>query len=164
MKKKLNVQIFQNGNNLSIQGDGSNVEKNYDALQKLYTEAGKGLEITQEILHLCLQEDQPDDTSQIKTPRKVIKPRTKNQRVYLENMNKYEINFGIGPAGTSKTYLAMAKLIDYLLNKKVEKIILIRPAVEAGEKLGFLPGDLSQKVDPYLRPLYDAMYAMLEAR
>mgnify|MGYP006223404597 FL=1 len=76
-------------------------------------------------------------------------------------MNKYEINFGIGPAGTGKTYLAMAQAIDYLLNKKVEKIILIRPAVEAGEKLGFLPGDLSQKVDPYLRPLYDAMYAML---
>ena len=161
IEKKLNVQIFQNGNNLSIQGDSSNVEKAYDALQKLYTEAGKGLEITQEILHLCLQEDQPDDTSQIKTPRKVIKPRTKNQRVYLENMNKYEINFGIGPAGTGKTYLAMAQAIDYLLNKKVEKIILIRPAVEAGEKLGFLPGDLSQKVDPYLRPLYDAMYAML---
>ena len=161
IEKKLNFQIFQNGNNLSIQGDGSNVEKAYDALQKLYTEAGKGLEITQEILHLCLQEDQPDDTSQIKTPRKVIKPRTKNQRVYLENMNKYEINFGIGPAGTGKTYLAMAQAIDYLLNKKVEKIILIRPAVEAGEKLGFLPGDLSQKVDPYLRPLYDAMYAML---
>jgi len=161
IEKKLNVQIFQNGNNLSIQGDGSNVEKAYDALQKLYTEAGKGLEITQEILHLCLQEDKPDDTSQIKTPRKVIKPRTKNQRAYLENMNKYEINFGIGPAGTGKTYLAMAQAIDYLLNKKVEKIILIRPAVEAGEKLGFLPGDLSQKVDPYLRPLYDAMYAML---
>ena len=161
IEKKLNVQIFQNGNNLSIQGDGSNVEKAYAALQKLYTEAGKGLEITQEILHLCLQEDQPDDTSQIKTPRKVIKPRTKNQRAYLENMNKYEINFGIGPAGTGKTYLAMAQAIDYLLNKKVEKIILIRPAVEAGEKLGFLPGDLSQKVDPYLRPLYDAMYAML---
>ena len=161
IEKKLNVQIFQNGNNLSIQGDGSNAEKAYDALQKLYTEAGKGLEITQEILHLCLQEDQPDDTSQIKTPRKVIKPRTKNQRAYLENMNKYEINFGIGPAGTGKTYLAMAQAIDYLLNKKVEKIILIRPAVEAGEKLGFLPGDLSQKVDPYLRPLYDAMYAML---
>ena len=161
IEKKLNVQIFQNGNNLSIQGDGSNVEKAYDALQKLYTEAGKGLEITQEILHLCLQEDQPDDTHEIKTPRKVIKPRTKNQKVYLENMNKYEINFGIGPAGTGKTYLAMAQAIDYLLNKKVEKIILIRPAVEAGEKLGFLPGDLSQKVDPYLRPLYDAMYAML---
>ncbi len=161
IEKKLNVQIFQNGNNLSIQGDGSNVEKAYDALQKLYTEAGKGLEITQEILHLCLQEDQPDDINQIKTPRKVIKPRTKNQKVYLENMSNYEINFGIGPAGTGKTYLAMAQAIDYLLNKKVEKIILIRPAVEAGEKLGFLPGDLSQKVDPYLRPLYDAMYAML---
>ena len=161
IEKKLNVQFYQNGNNLSIQGAGSNVEKAYDALQKLYTEDGKGLEITQEILHLCLQEDQSDDTNQIKTPRKVIKPRTKNQKVYLENMSNYEINFGIGPAGTGKTYLAMAQAIDYLLNKKVEKIILIRPAVEAGEKLGFLPGDLSQKVDPYLRPLYDAMYAML---
>ena len=85
----------------------------------------------------------------------------KNQKTYIENISNNEINFGIGPAGTGKTYLAVALAVDHLLNEKVERIILIRPAVEAGEKLGFLPGDLSQKVDPYLRPLYDALYEML---
>ena len=97
----------------------------------------------------------------IKTPRKSIAPRGKNQRLYLENIRNYEINFGIGPAGTGKTYLAVAAAVDALLKEKVDRIILVRPAVEAGEKLGFLPGDLSQKVDPYLRPLYDALYEML---
>ena len=87
-------------------------------------------------------------------------PRGKNQKIYTDNIFKYEINFGIGPAGTGKTYLAVAAAVDYLLKEKVDRIILIRPAVEAGEKLGFLPGDLSQKVDPYLRPLYDALYEM----
>ena len=97
----------------------------------------------------------------IKTPKKIIRPRGKNQQDYIKNINKYELNFGIGPAGTGKTYLAVAAAVDAFLNDKVQRIILIRPAVEAGEKLGFLPGDLSQKVDPYLRPLYDALYEML---
>ena len=97
----------------------------------------------------------------IKTPKKSIIPRGKNQRQYIENIFNYEVNFGIGPAGTGKTYLAVAAAIDALLNERVDRIILIRPAVEAGEKLGFLPGDLSQKVDPYLRPLYDGLYEML---
>jgi phosphate starvation-inducible PhoH-like protein len=97
----------------------------------------------------------------IKAPKKVIKPRSKNQNDYLNNMSKFEVNFGVGPAGTGKTYLAVAKAVEMLVTEKVKKIILIRPAVEAGEKLGFLPGDLSQKVDPYLRPLYDALYEML---
>jgi phosphate starvation-inducible PhoH-like protein len=85
----------------------------------------------------------------------------KIKKTYIENISNNEINFGIGPAGTGKTYLAVALAVDHLLNEKVDRIILIRPAVEAGEKLGFLPGDLSQKVDPYLRPLYDALYEML---
>ena len=97
----------------------------------------------------------------MKTPKKSIIPRGKNQRQYIENIFNYEVNFGIGPAGTGKTYLAVAAAIDALLNERVDRIILIRPAVEAGEKLGFLPGDLSQKVDPYLRPLYDGLYEML---
>ena len=97
----------------------------------------------------------------IKTPKKSVMPRGKNQKTYIENILNNEINFGIGPAGTGKTYLAVALAVDHLLNEKVDRIILIRPAVEAGEKLGFLPGDLSQKVDPYLRPLYDALYEML---
>ena len=85
----------------------------------------------------------------------------KNQRSYIENIGDFDINFGIGPAGTGKTYLAVALAVDSLLNEAIDRIILIRPVVEAGEKLGFLPGDLSQKVDPYLRPLYDALYEML---
>ena len=97
----------------------------------------------------------------IKTPKKSVMPRGKNQKTYIENISNNEINFGIGPAGTGKTYLSVALAVDHLLNEKVDRIILIRPAVEAGEKLGFLPGDLSQKVDPYLRPLYDALYEML---
>ena len=97
----------------------------------------------------------------IKTPKKSIIPRSRNQKIFLNNITENEINFGIGPAGTGKTYLAVAAAVDALLKEKVDRIILIRPAVEAGEKLGFLPGDLSQKVDPYLRPLYDALYEML---
>ena len=97
----------------------------------------------------------------IKTPKKSIVPRGNNQRSYIKSINQNDINFGIGPAGTGKTYLAVASAVDALLKEKVDRIILMRPAVEAGEKLGFLPGDLSQKVDPYLRPLYDALYEML---
>ena len=106
-----------------------------------------------------ISKDLKDQT--IKTPKKIIKPRGNNQNNYISNMSKYEVNFGVGPAGTGKTYLAVAKAVEMLVNEDVKKIILIRPAVEAGEKLGFLPGDLSQKVDPYLRPLYDALYEML---
>ncbi|HST44021.1 MAG TPA: PhoH family protein, partial [Luteimonas sp.] len=90
-----------------------------------------------------------------------VNPKSTNQRRYLEAIETYDIVFGVGPAGTGKTYLAMAQAVSYLTAKKVSRIILARPAVEAGEKLGFLPGDLSQKVDPYLRPLYDALYEML---
>jgi phosphate starvation-inducible protein PhoH and related proteins len=91
-----------------------------------------------------------------------ITPKSPNQRLYLEAIDSYDIVFGIGPAGTGKTYLAMAQAVSYLLAKKVSRIILARPAVEAGEKLGFLPGDLQEKVNPYLRPLYDALYDMME--
>jgi phosphate starvation-inducible PhoH-like protein len=107
----------------------------------------------------AISEDMKDQI--IKTPKKIIKPRGSNQNSYISNMSKFEVNFGVGPAGTGKTYLAVAKAVEMLVNEDVKKIILIRPAVEAGEKLGFLPGDLSQKVDPYLRPLYDALYEML---
>jgi phosphate starvation-inducible PhoH-like protein len=95
--------------------------------------------------------------------RKRIAPKTLNQRRYLEAIEQHDIVFGVGPAGTGKTYLAMAEAVNYLLSKRVNRIILARPAVEAGEKLGFLPGDLAEKVNPYLRPLYDALYDMLDA-
>ena len=94
--------------------------------------------------------------------RRRVNPKSKNQRTYLDAIDKFDIVFGVGPAGTGKTYLAMAQAVSYLLAKRVTRIILARPAVEAGEKLGFLPGDLQEKVNPYLRPLYDALYDMLE--
>ena len=167
IEKSFKVKVFQNGNKLKITGHDEDVKLASDALKKLYEAAGKGVEITKETLHLCIQEVKEDSSSQdyediiIKTPKKTIKPRSINQSKYIQSIKHNEINFGIGPAGTGKTFLAMALAIEFLLDKKVEKIILIRPAVEAGEKLGFLPGDLSQKVDPYLRPLYDAMYQMI---
>ena len=167
IEKSFKVKVFQNGNKLKVTGHDEDVKLASDALQKLYEAAGKGVEITKETLHLCIQEVKHDSSSQdyediiIKTPKKTIKPRSINQSKYIHNIKHNEINFGIGPAGTGKTFLAMALAIEFLLDKKVEKIVLIRPAVEAGEKLGFLPGDLSQKVDPYLRPLYDAMYQMI---
>ena len=167
IEKSFKVKVFQNGNKLKLTGHDEDVKLASDALKKLYEAAGKGIEITKETLHLCIQEVKEDLCSQdyediiIKTPKKTIKPRSINQSKYIQNIKHNEINFGIGPAGTGKTFLAMALAIEFLLEKKVEKIILIRPAVEAGEKLGFLPGDLSQKVDPYLRPLYDAMYQMI---
>jgi phosphate starvation-inducible PhoH-like protein len=164
VEKTFNVKIFQNGNNIKIQGSQKDVNNSADALQKLYEAAGQGIEITKETLHLYIQDTYNQEKgfeTVIKTPKKSIVPRGKNQRLYLESMHKHEVNFGIGPAGTGKTYLAVAAAIDALLKEKVDRIILIRPAVEAGEKLGFLPGDLSQKVDPYLRPLYDGLYEML---
>ena len=167
IEKSFKVKVFQNGNKLKITGHDEDVKLASDALKKLYEAAGKGVEITKETLHLCIQEVKEDCSSQgfediiIKTPKKTIKPRSINQSKYIQSIKHNEINFGIGPAGTGKTFLAMALAIEFLLDKKVEKIVLIRPAVEAGEKLGFLPGDLSQKVDPYLRPLYDAMYQMI---
>ena len=164
VEKTFNVRIFQNNNNLKIKGSEENVRLSAEALKRLYEAAGKGIEITKETLYLCIQDSDEGAINKeikIKTPKKSIVPRGKNQRSYIENIRDLDINFGIGPAGTGKTYLAVSLAVDSLLNETVDRIILVRPAVEAGEKLGFLPGDLSQKVDPYLRPLYDALNEML---
>ena len=164
VEKTFSVKIFQNGNNLKIKGSKKNVGLSAEALKRLYEAAGQGVEITKENLYLCIKDSElkiMEKEIKIKTPKKSIIPRGNNQRSYIESINKNDINFGIGPAGTGKTYLAVASAVDALLKEKVDRIILMRPAVEAGEKLGFLPGDLSQKVDPYLRPLYDALYEML---
>ena len=164
VEKTFNVKIFQNGNNLKIKGSKKNVGLSAEALKRLYEAAGQGVEITKETLYLCIKDSElevMEKEIKIKTPKKSIVPIGNNQRSYIESINQNDINFGIGPAGTGKTYLAVASAVDALLKEKVDRIILMRPAVEAGEKLGFLPGDLSQKVDPYLRPLYDALYEML---
>ena len=171
VEKNFNVKIFQNGNKISISGDEENIKKASNALIDLYASTSNGIELSREKIQMVMNNNedlQAVSTSSenikeyvIKTPKKTVKPRGKNQNNYLSNMNNYEVNFGVGPAGTGKTYLAVAKAVEMLVNENVKKIILIRPAVEAGEKLGFLPGDLSQKVDPYLRPLYDALYEML---
>jgi len=133
----------------------------------------QGVELGPESLHLQLQhaatESDPDLAAEqpvqairmIRTRRAPIKPRGRNQQSYVRSIQQCDINFGIGPAGTGKTYLAVACAVEALLEDRVRRILLVRPAVEAGEKLGFLPGDLSQKIDPYLRPLYDALYEML---
>ena len=171
VEKNFNVKIFQNGNKISISGDAENIKKASNALIDLYASTSNGMELSREKIQMVMNNNEDlqavSASSEnikeyvIKTPKKTVKPRGKNQNNYLSNMNNYEVNFGVGPAGTGKTYLAVAKAVEMLVNENVKKIILIRPAVEAGEKLGFLPGDLSQKVDPYLRPLYDALYEML---
>ncbi len=170
VEKTFKVKIFQNGNKISISGDEENTKRASNAIKDLYASTSNGSELSKEQIQMVINKNidlNPDAISEdmkdqiIKTPKKIIKPRGSNQNSYISNMSKFEVNFGVGPAGTGKTYLAVAKAVEMLVNEDVKKIILIRPAVEAGEKLGFLPGDLSQKVDPYLRPLYDALYEML---
>ena len=170
LEKGFGVKIFQNGNKVSISGNEESIIKASNAIQDLYATTTQGIELSKETIQMAINKN--DDINPapisssgneyiIKTPRRTIKPRGRNQNNYLGNMKNFEVNFGVGPAGTGKTYLAVAKAVEMLVQEEVKKIILIRPAVEAGEKLGFLPGDLSQKVDPYLRPLYDALYEML---
>ena len=170
VEKTFKVKIFQNGNKISISGDEENTKRASNAIKDLYASTSNGSELSKEQIQMVINKNidlNPDAISEdmkdqiIKTPKKIIKPRGSNQNIYISNMSEFEVNFGVGPAGTGKTYLAVAKAVEMLVNEDVKKIILIRPAVEAGEKLGFLPGDLSQKVDPYLRPLYDALYEML---
>ncbi|MBD62853.1 MAG: phosphate starvation-inducible protein PhoH [Gammaproteobacteria bacterium] len=169
VEKTFKVKIFQNGNKISISGNEASIKKASNAIKDLYASTSKGIELSKENIQMLINDndtfistlDSNMKENIIKTPKKNIKARGANQNRYLINMNEFDINFGIGPAGTGKTYLAVAKAVEMLINEDVKKIVLIRPAVEAGEKLGFLPGDLSQKVDPYLRPLYDALYDML---
>ena len=163
VEKTFKVKIFQNGNKICISGEEENTKKASNAIKDLYLSTSNGSELSKEQIQMVINKNadlNPDVISDgaidqtIKTPKKIIKSRGNNQNSYISNMSEYEVNFGVGPAGTGKTYLAVAKAVEMLVNEDVKKIILIRPAVEAGEKLGFLPGDLSQKVDPYLRPLY----------
>ncbi len=189
IEKRLGVKIKNRGNRFQFDGIGNQATMASLVVDKLYQQTVSNHEITPEDIHLHLQEagitqlmnleqdsdaindDTPhrrhdDDKSQlnsnsIQTRRKLINPRGNNQNRYLAAIRNNDINFGIGPAGTGKTWLAVACAVEALEQNRVDRILLVRPAVEAGEKLGFLPGDLAQKIDPYLRPLYDALYEML---
>ncbi len=171
IEARLQVEISNRGNQFQVTGVDSSVKAACALVQKLFETTASEV-LTSEAIHLAMQDASidailaaPEEPSQpvvaIKTKRGLIRGRGANQQDYLRKIVSHDINFGVGPAGTGKTYLAVACAIDALLNEKVSKIILVRPAVEAGEKLGFLPGDMAQKVDPYLRPLYDALYEML---
>ncbi len=168
LERRLGVEINNRGNVFRVIGSPAQVELTARIIEDIYKD-GKDEFITSETIHLYLQEanideelDQqvPDDIS-IRTKRGSVRGRTPNQRIYLDNILNHDVNFGIGPAGTGKTWLAVACAVAALEQDRTRRIVLVRPAVEAGEKLGFLPGDLVQKVDPYLRPLYDALYEML---
>ncbi len=171
IEKSFSVKIFHKGDEVKITGNEKDIKHASDAILDLYNLTKKNIEISKEAVHLTIQShlnlslskkpEVIDTDIQIRTPKKIVRPRGGNQQSYIKNIDKYEINFGIGDAGTGKTYIAVAAAVEALLSDKVQRIVLIRPAVEAGEKLGFLPGDLSQKVDPYLRPLYDGLYELL---
>ncbi|MDD1611643.1 MAG: PhoH family protein [Methylococcaceae bacterium] len=171
IEARLQVEISNRGNQFKVTGVDTSVKAACALMQKLFETTEKEI-LTSEAIHLAMQDasidgilsapEEPDlPVVAIKTKRGLIRGRGANQQDYLRKIVTHDINFGVGPAGTGKTYLAVACAIDALQNEKVSKIILVRPAVEAGEKLGFLPGDMAQKVDPYLRPLYDALYEML---
>jgi phosphate starvation-inducible PhoH-like protein len=160
----LQVRVSHRGEHFRVEGPKARAERALDVLQALYETAGRS--IPRERVQLMVAGDAPleedeDGALVLHTRRTDLKARTPNQSVYLDNIANHDITFGIGPAGTGKTYLAVACAVDALERSAVQRIVLTRPAVEAGEKLGFLPGDLTQKVDPYLRPLYDALYDLM---
>jgi phosphate starvation-inducible protein PhoH and related proteins len=166
LEVRLDVQIRRRGDNFRV--TGVRAESAEDTLRELFN-LTKSEEVTPERVHLALRERESGqlapDTAQgeqgIRVPRGGIRARGNHQRDYLAHIRAKDLTFGIGPAGTGKTYLAVACAVEALQADKVRRIILVRPAVEAGERLGFLPGDLTQKVDPYLRPMYDALYEMM---
>jgi phosphate starvation-inducible PhoH-like protein len=181
IERRLNVEIASRGNRFRITGQPGAAKLGSDVIRSLFQLTGRE-SLDRERVHMYLQEsmmrdaetstDQPakwgngategdSGEIQIQTRRKLVRARGTNQRAYLRSIREHDLAFGIGPAGTGKTYLAVASAIDALENEEVRRIILVRPAVEAGERLGFLPGDMSQKVDPYLRPMYDALFDMM---
>jgi phosphate starvation-inducible PhoH-like protein len=175
IERRLDIEIANRGNRFRVTGNPGAARIGSNVIHSLFNMTDHE-RLDPERVHVCLQEsvmndtdaevgvgrsDDADEDIEIQTKQKLVRARGANQRAYLSNIHKHHLAFGIGPAGTGKTYLAVASAIDALENEHVRRIILVRPAVEAGERLGFLPGDMSQKVDPYLRPMYDALYDML---
>ncbi|MFI8553881.1 MULTISPECIES: PhoH family protein [Psychrobacter] len=187
IQERLDIKIMQRQGDFCLSGDVTNVERGERIIYKMVDEAQNTKDISAEELHLIIQsslsrdEDMEEDEQDhddmeydedldeaseftpisLRTRKGRIVPRGGNQQRYVKNVLSSDVSFGIGPAGTGKTYLAVACAVDMLERNEIERILLVRPAVEAGEKLGFLPGDLTQKIDPYLRPLYDALYEMI---
>ena len=173
IEEALKIKISNRGSKFKVKGNTQNTLAAEIVLKGLYRRLEKKIDVPPEEIHLYLREvmnqnsstvisgDTSDEKFTLKTPKTLVSPKGKNQQQYLDVISKKELVFGIGPAGTGKTYLAVASAVNELITGRVEKVVLTRPAVEAGEKLGFLPGDVSQKVDPYLRPLYDALFQTL---
>ena len=172
LEKKLGISVHVRGNNLTIQGGDWQVDLAKMVLVQLYDLLKAQSPIYPNDVDYAIRILSGDPSANLKTifrdevyissTKKVITPKTINQKLYIDSMRKFDIVFGIGPAGTGKTYLAMAMAISSLIHKEVNRVVLARPAVEAGEHLGFLPGDLYEKVNPYLRPLYDALHDMMD--
>jgi phosphate starvation-inducible PhoH-like protein len=183
IEQRLGVHISNRGNHFRVVGTHEAAATGARVIQELYALAERE-NLDSQRVHMCLQESAMNDQTStesaasdagkqqavadnsggelaIRTPCELIRPRGQNQKSYVANLRNNDLCFGIGPAGTGKTYLAVASAVESLEKEQVQRIILVRPAVEAGERLGFLPGDMSQKVDPYLRPMYDALYEML---
>jgi phosphate starvation-inducible PhoH-like protein len=163
LENRLGVEIRHRSGRFSV--TGANAEAGATVLRLLFERAGANA-VTPEDVHLAIQEtgmggESADDALSVQTLRGRIRGRGPNQQEYLRNIREYDLTFGIGPAGTGKTYIAVACAVEALQRESVRRIVLVRPAVEAGERLGFLPGDMSQKIDPYLRPMYDALYEMI---
>ena len=173
IEEALKIKISNRGSKFKVKGNTQNTLAAEIVLKGLYHRLEKKIDVPPEEIHLYLREVMNQNSSTVisgvtsdekftlKTPKTLVSPKGKNQQQYLDVISKKELVFGIGPAGTGKTYLAVASAVNELITGRVEKVVLTRPAVEAGEKLGFLPGDVSQKVDPYLRPLYDALFQTL---
>ncbi len=171
LEDRLKVRIKSQGSELLVEGDESGEQTVSQIFDQLGALMKDGYSVSTGDVRLAAQLLTENGAtrlrdylmkSAVRGGKKTVVPRSLNQRVYLEEIGKHDMVFGIGPAGTGKTYLAVAQAVSYLQNKQVARIVLARPAVEAGEKLGFLPGDLQEKVDPYLRPLYDALYDLLD--
>ena len=175
IERRLGVRISSRGAHFSIEGTAESCETAQSVISRLYDETARHLDLGVEQVHLQLREagaepmepapegsaGEAAEFGVVRTKRMLIRPRGRSQQSYVRAITSHDVNFGIGPAGTGKTYLAVACAVAALEADQVRRILLVRPAVEAGEKLGFLPGDLAQKIDPYLRPLYDALYEMM---
>ena len=168
IEQRLEIEILNRGNQFELLGAPQQTQSAEHLLRRMYRETDTS-DLSPDMVHLFLQEiamseqnlPSVEPSIALRTRKGMIRPRGTNQQRYVKAILDHDINFGIGPAGTGKTYLAVACAVDALEREQIRRILLVRPAVEAGEKLGFLPGDLSQKIDPYLRPLYDALYEML---